>query len=60
MDDRPDRKTPPEREMYHLLEELDRCESLLEDLDDLGLATRDDIVRHMEDLHRRLDALESG
>jgi hypothetical protein len=49
-----------DREAYRLLEELDRCEALLEDLDDLGLASRDEIERHMAELHERLDALESS
>jgi hypothetical protein len=60
MSDQSDTKPAADREVYRLLEELDRCEALLEDLDELGLSTRDEIERHMEALHKRLDALGSS
>jgi len=49
-----------DREAYRLLEELDRCESLLEEMDELGLSTREEIERHMAELHERLDTIESS
>jgi hypothetical protein len=53
-------KRAADREEYRLLEELDRCEALLEEMDELGVTTRDDIERRMAALHERLDALESS
>ncbi|HEU5433048.1 MAG TPA: hypothetical protein VFU81_15380 [Thermomicrobiales bacterium] len=60
MADQLDKKSPAGREAYRLLEELDRCEALLEDMDELGLSSREEIERHMEALHQRLDELEAS
>lgn len=60
MSDPPDKKSTADREIYRLLEELDRCEALIEDMDELGLSTREEIERHMEMLHQRLDLLEQS
>jgi hypothetical protein len=43
---------------YELLELLDRIETLIEDLDDLGVRSRDEAEALMERVHERLDALE--
>lgn len=46
-----------EQRLYALLQELDRCEDLLEELDDLGLRTREEVERRMAELNERIDAL---
>jgi hypothetical protein len=43
---------------YELLDLLDRIETLIEDLDDLGVRSRDEAEALMETIHERLDALE--
>jgi hypothetical protein len=43
---------------YDLLDLLDRLESLVEDLDDLGVRTRDEAEALIATIHERLDALE--
>jgi hypothetical protein len=60
MSEPPDKKPAADREIYRLLEELDRCEALIEDMDELGLFTRDEIERRMDALHKRLDALDTS
>lgn len=43
---------------YELLDLLDRLESLVEDMDDLGIRTRDEADALITTIHERLDALE--
>ncbi|MGI8854212.1 MAG: hypothetical protein ACR2JW_00545 [Thermomicrobiales bacterium] len=43
---------------YDLLDLLDRLESLVEDMDDLHVLTRDDAEALIATIHNRLDALE--
>jgi hypothetical protein len=43
---------------YDLLDLLDRLESLVEDMDDLGVRTRDEAETLIATIHERLDALE--
>ena len=45
-------------ELYRLLETLDRLEELLEDMDELGVSSRDDIEARMREIHVRVDELE--
>lgn len=47
----------PETE-YALLDLLDRLESLVEDMDDLSVRTRDEAEALIATIHGRLDALE--
>ena len=37
--------------LYPLLEELDRLEELIEEMDDLGVNSREDIERRLAELH---------
>jgi hypothetical protein len=43
---------------YDLLDLLDRLESLVEDMDDLNVRTRDEAEALIATIHERLDALE--
>jgi hypothetical protein len=43
---------------YDLLDLLDRLESLVEDMDDLTVRTRDEAEALIATIHERLDALE--
>ena len=43
---------------YDLLDLLDRLESLVEDMDDLAVATRDDAEAQIATIHQRLDEQE--
>lgn len=45
---------------YALLDLLDRLESVVEDMDELGVRTRDDAEALIATIHARLDALERG
>lgn len=45
---------------YELLDLLDRLESLVEDLDDLGVRTRDEAEARIAAIHERLDASDEG
>lgn len=47
-------------ELYRLLETLDRLEELLEDMDELGVSSRDDIEARMREIHARVDELEGA
>lgn len=47
-------------ELYALYDELDRLEELLEDMADLGVASREDAERRIADLNERIDALEGA
>ena len=46
---------PPEDELYRLLDELSRLEDLLEEMDELGVASRADIERRLAELNARVD-----
>ncbi len=43
-----------------LLEELDRLEDLLEEMEELGVASRADVERRLADLNARVDELSDG
>ena len=45
---------------HQLLAELDRLEDLIEDMDDLGISSRDEAEARRLALHRQLDALEGA
>lgn len=45
---------------YALMELLDLCETALEELDEIGVTTRDDLVKLMDAIHARLDEQETG
>jgi hypothetical protein len=45
-----------EREEYDLLVRLERLESLLEELEELGVATRAEAEAAVRELHARLDS----
>jgi hypothetical protein len=49
---------PLPKSEYDLLDLLDRLESLVEDLDDLNVRTRDEAEALIATIHARLDALE--
>lgn len=49
-----------EETMMRLLEELDRLEDLLEEMIDLGVATRQEAERRLSELNTRIDALEQA
>jgi hypothetical protein len=42
-------------EEYDELELLERLESLREDMEELGVRTLDELIKRIEDLHKRLD-----
>ena len=46
---------PHQGELYALLDELDRLEELIEEMDDLGVASRADAERRLAELHARVD-----
>jgi hypothetical protein len=45
---------------YDLLDLLDRLESLVEDMDDLAITTRDEAEELIATIHQRLDEHESS
>lgn len=45
---------------YELLDLLDRIETLIEDMDELGVRSREEAEALMETVHARLDALDRG
>jgi hypothetical protein len=51
------RADPATDTLYRLLEELDRLEDLLEEMDELGVATRADVERRMAELNLQIDGL---
>ena len=51
------RKEPNEDRLYALLDELDRLEDLVEEMDDLGVSSRDEIERRMRELNAQVDQL---
>lgn len=46
-----------DRPLLQLLEELDRLEDLLEEMDELGVGSRGDVERRMAELNARVDEL---
>ena len=44
-------------DLYPLLDELDRLEELLEEMEELGVASRADIERRMAELNARVNEL---
>jgi phage shock protein A len=45
--------------LYDLYERLDRIEELIEDMDDMGIASREDAERLMIELDSQIEELES-
>ncbi len=43
--------------LYPILELLDRLEDVLEEMDDLGVASRDDVERRLVELHAEVSDL---
>ncbi len=43
---------------YDLMVLLERLESLLEDMDELGVRSREELAARISDLHQQLDQLE--
>lgn len=43
--------------LYPILELLDRLEDVLEEMDDLGVASRDDVERRLAELHAEVSDL---
>lgn len=50
----------PDAALYPLLAELDRLEDLLEEMDDLKVASRADAERRMADLNAEIDRLSGA
>ena len=48
---------PSGQNFYPLLDELDRLEELLEEMEELGVASRADIERRMAELNARVSEL---
>lgn len=48
-------KTSTDASLYPLLDELDRLEDLLEEMDDLKVASRADVERRMAELNDEID-----
>ncbi len=53
-------ETPLPKGEYELMERLDRLETLVEDLDELGVQTRAEAEQLIAAIHTRLDQLEQG
>lgn len=53
-------KTNLDAALYPLLDQLDRLEDLLEEMDDLGVASRSDVERRMADLNEEIDRLSGA
>lgn len=51
---------PAERETYRVLEELDRLEDLMEEMDELNVSTRVEAEQRIAQLNARLDELADG
>jgi hypothetical protein len=50
----------PATDLYVLLDELDRLEELIEDMDDLGVSSREEAERRMAELDAQVEALAPG
>ncbi len=48
---------PPSETLFRLLDELDRLEDLLEEMDDLGVSSRTDVERRLAELNAQVDEL---
>lgn len=53
-------KTNIDAALYPLLDELDRLEDLLEEMDDLKVASRADVERRMAELNAEIDRLSGA
>ena len=53
----PGADAPAGENLYPLLDELDRLEELLEEMEELGVASRDDIELRMAELNARVNEL---
>jgi hypothetical protein len=53
-------KDQPTNDLYVLLDELDRLEELLEDMDDLGVSSRAEAEQRMTELDALVEALAPG
>ncbi len=53
--ERPSGMSPAERADYDAMLLLERLESLLEEMDELGVSTREDVTRQIASLHQQLD-----
>jgi hypothetical protein len=51
---------PPRRDLYPVLDELDRLEELLEGMTELGVDTRADVERRLAELNREVDEFPDG
>ncbi|MFL5761206.1 MAG: hypothetical protein ACJ789_15915 [Thermomicrobiales bacterium] len=49
----------PDNELFALLDELDRLEELLEDMEELGVASREQAEARIAFLNLRVDALST-
>ncbi len=47
--------SPAERADYGAMLLLERLESLLEEMDELGISSREEVVRRIASLHQKLD-----
>jgi hypothetical protein len=50
----------PANDLYMVLDELDRLEELIEDMDDLGVSSREEAERRMAELDAQVEALAPG
>jgi hypothetical protein len=50
----------PEDELFALLDELDRLEELIEDMDDLGVSSREQAELRIASLNLQVDALSAS
>lgn len=46
-----------ESELYALIDQLDRLEELLEELDEFGVTTREEVEQRIAELHAQVDRL---
>ena len=53
-------KTNTDAALYPLLDALDRLEDLLEEMDDLRVASRADVERRMAELNDEIDRLSGA
>jgi hypothetical protein len=50
----------PDDELFALLDELDRLEELIEDMDDLGVSSREQAELRIASLNLQVDALSAS
>lgn len=46
-----------ESELYALIDQLDRLEELLEEMDEFGVTTREEVEQRIAELHAQVDRL---